>query len=81
MNASGGGSKLLALDTSRVRVDARLLSPLPASNKEDATYRVVIAVAPSKEEAEENDKEIRKLTGEDTDTVYDTETKTWSLVL
>jgi hypothetical protein len=30
MNASGGGSTLLALDTSRVRVDPRLLSPLPA---------------------------------------------------
>ncbi|HEX6716570.1 MAG TPA: hypothetical protein VF088_05635, partial [Pyrinomonadaceae bacterium] len=30
MNASGGGTTLLALDTSRVRVDPRLLSPLPA---------------------------------------------------
>ena len=80
MNASGGGSKLVALDTSRVRVDARLLSPLPA-NSNDAAYRVVIAVAPTKDEAEENDKDVRKLTGEDTDTVYDTETKTWSLVL
>src|SRR5688500_16365822 len=80
MNASGGGSRLVALDTSRVRVDARLLSPLPA-NTGDALYRVVIARAASREEAEENDKEIRKLTGEDTDTTYDTETKTWSLVL
>src|SRR5688500_16012683 len=80
MNASGGGSKLVALDTSRVRVDARLLSPLPA-NGDAALYRVVIAVAASREEAEENDKEIRKLTGEDTDTTFDTQTKTWALVL
>ena len=80
MNASGGGSKLVALDTSRVRVDARLLSPLPA-NSEDKLYRVVIAGAATRDEAEENDKEIRKLTGEDTDTIYDTATKTWSLVL
>lgn len=80
MNASGGGSKLLALDTSRVRVDPRLLSPLPANN-DDALYRVVIAGAASREEAEENDKEIRKLTGEDTDTTFDTQTKTWALVL
>src|SRR5215510_7855788 len=28
MNASGGGSTLLALDTSRIRVDPRLLSPM-----------------------------------------------------
>src|SRR5688500_7048923 len=80
MNASGGGSNLLALDTSRVRIDPRLLSPLPASSDE-ALYRVVIARAASREEAEENDKEIRKLTGEDTDTTFDTETKTWALVL
>ena len=46
MNASGGGSKLVALDTSRVRVAARLLSPLPA-NTDDALYRVVVAVAAS----------------------------------
>src|SRR6185503_3605503 len=54
MNASGGGSKLLALDTSRVRVDARLLSPLPA-NADDTLYRVVIGGAASREEAEVNE--------------------------
>lgn len=80
MNASGSDSKLLALDTSRVRVDPRLLSPMPLNNDE-ALYRVVIGGAASREEAEENDKEIRKLTGEDTDTTYDTQTKTWALVL
>src|SRR5688572_16012546 len=30
MNASGGGKTLLALDTSRVRVDPRMLSPVKA---------------------------------------------------
>lgn len=80
MNASGGGSKLTALDSSRVRVDARLLSPLPP-NSDDAAYRVVIAGAASRDEAEENKKEIEKLSGEDVDTVYDTATKTWGLVV
>src|SRR5262245_4517355 len=46
MNASGSGSTLLALDTSRVRVDAHLLSPLPASNN-NATFRVIVAGAAS----------------------------------
>ena len=41
MNASGGGSTLLALDTSRVRVDPRLLSPRQAV-AEDATFRVIV---------------------------------------
>jgi stage II sporulation protein D len=80
MNASGGGSKLVALDTSRVRVDARLLSPLPANN-DDALYRVVVAQAASREEAEENEKEIQKISGDDAHVAYDTETKTWSMVL
>jgi stage II sporulation protein D len=80
MNASGGGSKLLALDSSRVRVDPRLLSPMPANDAE-ALYRVVIAGAASREEAEENEKEIQKISGDDAHVAYDTETKTWGLVV
>ncbi|HEV2836109.1 MAG TPA: SpoIID/LytB domain-containing protein [Pyrinomonadaceae bacterium] len=80
MNASGAGSTLLALDTSRVRVDPRLLSPLPASNN-NATFRVLVAGAASKEEAEDNGKEIEKLTGEDTQETFDTETKTWGVAV
>src|SRR5688572_29803434 len=80
MNASGGGSKLVALDTSRVRVDARLLSPMPANN-DDGLYRVVVARAASREEAEENEKEIQKISGDDAHVAYDTQTKTWSMFL
>ena len=80
MNASGGGSKLVALDTSRVRVDPRLLSPMPANNDE-ILYRVVVNRAASREEAEENEKEIQKIAGDDAHAAYDTETKTWSMFL
>src|SRR5687768_12194241 len=75
MNATGGGTTLLALDTSRVRVDARLLSPLTAVNN-DATFRVIVAGAATRDEAEDSAKEIEKLTGEDTQETFDTETKT-----
>jgi stage II sporulation protein D len=78
MNASGSGKTLLALDTSRVRVDPRLLSPLPATT-EDAGFRVLIGGAATREEAEENEKEIQKITGEDAHAAYDTETKTWGM--
>ena len=78
MNASGSGTSLLALDTSRVRVDPRLLSPLPAAI-EDGGFRVLVGGAASKEEAEENEKEIQKITGEDAHAAYDTETKTWGM--
>lgn len=80
MNASGGGTTLLPLDTSRVRVDPRLLSPRQQPNN-DATYRVMVAGAASRDEAEESAKEIRKLTNEDAQPAYDTETKNWGLVV
>jgi stage II sporulation protein D len=78
MNASGSGTTLLALDTSRVRVDPRLLSPLPAAS-EDGGFRVLVGGAATREEAEENEKEIQKITGEDAHAAYDTETKTWGM--
>jgi stage II sporulation protein D len=80
MNASGGGSTMLALDTSRVRVDPRLLSPRQTV-ADDATFRVIVGGAATREEAEENEKEIQKAAGEDAHTIYDTETKTWGMVI
>jgi stage II sporulation protein D len=78
MNASGGGTKLLALDTSRVRIDPRLLSPLPTMS-ENAGYRVLAGGAATREEAEENEKEIQKITNLDAHAALDTETKTWGM--
>jgi stage II sporulation protein D len=78
MNASGGGKTLVALDTSRVRVDPRLLSPVSATN-EDGGFRVTVGGAATKEEAEENEKEIQKITDEDAHAAFDTETKTWGM--
>ena len=78
MNASGGGTTLAALDTSRVRVDPRLLSPM-AAQPDDGGFRVLAGGAATREEAEENEKEIQKITGEDAHAAFDTETKTWGM--
>ena len=80
MNASGSSKTLLALDSSRVRVEPRLLSPLPVTN-DDAKYRVIIGSAPTREEMEESEKEIQKLANDDAHVAYDTETKTWRFAL
>ncbi|HKY43804.1 MAG TPA: SpoIID/LytB domain-containing protein [Pyrinomonadaceae bacterium] len=80
MNASGNGKTLLALDTSRVRVDPRLLSPVSTA-KDGAEYRVIVGGAATREEIEESEKEIQKLTNEDAHTVFDTVTKTWGLAI
>src|SRR6185369_16955846 len=77
MNASGATS-LVALDTSRVRVDPRLLSPLPAAS-DDSGFRVTVGGAASREEAEENEKDIQKITERDAHAIFDTESKTWGM--
>ena len=80
MNATGGSTTLLALDTSRVRVEPHLLSPQLPANNED-TYRVMVGGAASREEAEENAKEIKRASGEESQVAFDTETKTWGLMV
>jgi stage II sporulation protein D len=80
MKATGNDSTLLALDSSRIRVEPRLLSPLPPSAVEDL-YRVIVAGTTSREEADENAKEIKKITGEETQAAFDSETKTWGVAV
>jgi stage II sporulation protein D len=80
MNASGNGNTLVALDTARVRVEPHLLSPLPAVNPEDI-FTVNVGGAVSRAEAEDTAKEIKKLANEDSQVTFDTETKTWGLIV
>jgi len=80
MNASGTSKTLLALESSRIRVEPRLLSPLPAAN-DDAVYTVMVGAAPTRDEIEESEKEIQKLANEDAHVAYDTESKTWRFAI
>lgn len=80
LNASGNSSTLLALDTSRVRVDPRLLSPVSTTNDE-AAFKVIVSGAATRDEAEDLEDVIEKLTSEDGHSALDTETKTWGVVV
>ena len=40
---------------------------------------MIVGAAPTREEIEESEKEIQKLTNEDAHTVFNTETRTWGL--
>ena len=42
-------------------------------------YLVIVGGAPTRDEIEESEKEIQKLTNDDAHTVFDTQTKTWGL--
>ncbi|MFN2513357.1 MAG: SpoIID/LytB domain-containing protein [Pyrinomonadaceae bacterium] len=80
MNASNPGSSLIALDVARVRLEPRLLSPLPPVSVENS-YRLAIAGAASRAEAEVKSKELREAIGEDSQITLDAETNTWGLII
>jgi stage II sporulation protein D len=80
MNASDSGTTLIALDVARVRLEPRLLSPLPPVSV-DNSYRLAIGGASSRAEAEQKSREVRETIGEDSQITLDAETKTWGLVV
>jgi len=80
MNASDPGTTLIALDVGRVRLEPRLLSPLPPVSVENS-YRLAVGGAASRAEAEQKSREIREMIGEDSKITLDAETKTWGLVV
>lgn len=79
MNASAG-TTLVAIDSSRVRVEARWLSPLPSTVAE-SLYRVTVSGLDTREEAEQIEQLIQKTTGEEAHEVPDETTKTWGVVV
>lgn len=80
MNGTDLATTLVALEVPSVRVEPRLLSPLPAVGN-DQIYLVKIADLASRSEAEQKSREAREASGEDIQVTYDTETKTWGLLV
>lgn len=80
MNASDLGSTLIPLDIARVRLEPRLLSPLPPVNVENS-YRLAVGGAASRAEAEQKSREVKEAIGEDSQITVDAETKTWGLII
>ncbi|MGI9066332.1 MAG: SpoIID/LytB domain-containing protein [Pyrinomonadaceae bacterium] len=85
MNATDEAT-LVLMDVTRVRVEPRLLSPLSSGNSSplasrDASFRLQIVGLASRTEAEERSGDVRELVGEAPQVAYDTEAKTWTLLL
>lgn len=80
LQAIDDGATLVALDVARVRLEPRLLSPLPPISSENS-FRLQVAGAASRAEAEQKEKEIKELTGEESQITFDAETKTWGLLV
>lgn len=80
LQATGEGSTLIALDVARVRLEPRLLSPLPPITIENS-FRLQVAGAISREEAEQKAREVKEAIGEESQITFDAETKVWGLLV
>lgn len=80
LQATGDGPTLLALDVARVRLEPRLLSPLPPITSENS-FRLQVAGAVSREEAEQKAREVKEVIGEESQITFDAETKVWGLLV
>lgn len=79
MNATDLANTLVAMNVPRVRLEPQMLSPAPLPTTAEPAYRVQIAGLATRLEAEERSKEVRESTGEDSQLIQDTDTKTWGL--
>ena len=79
MNATDVANTMVALDVARVRVEARLLSPVapPA----DEGFRLSVVALASRADAEQKAREIKEATNEDAQITLDNATKTWGLTI
>jgi stage II sporulation protein D len=80
MQTTEDGATLVALDVARVRLEPRLLSPLPPISAENA-FRLRVAGAASRSEAEDRAREIKEAFDEESQITFDLETKTWGLLV
>ncbi len=67
------------LSVARVRVESRALAPMPPADAA-SSYRVEIAGAATRVDADRAAEEIRTQTGENSEVSYDARTKTWRLL-
>jgi stage II sporulation protein D len=79
MNATDVVNTMVALDVAKVRVEPRLLSPLPATTEE--VFGLSLAALSSRADAEQKAREIKETTNEDAQVTFDSTNKTWGLLI
>lgn len=78
LNASAESTTPVPLASARVRLEARWLAPQPPSPQPE-TFRVEIARAASRADAERAAREIKEMSGEESEVSYDAASATWRL--
>lgn len=80
LNATGVASTFVALNTNRIRVEPRLLSPLPPTSTGDS-WQIRIGGIASRQEAEEKSRELRKELDAKPQITFEVQTAAWGLIL
>lgn len=78
LNVTGVDATPSPLAANRVRIEAHRLAPLPVVAG-TITYGVEVAGTGTRSEADRTAQEIRDLTGDETQIIYDTMAKTWRI--
>ena len=79
MNATDVVNTMVALDVARIRLEPRLLSPLPLTTEE--AFRLSLAALTTRADAELKAREVKAATNEDSQVTLDNATKTWGLLI
>ena len=80
MSATDLAQTFVPLDVARVRVDSHLLAPLPQTS-DGENFRLKVDGLESRATADEQAKQIRDAVSEESQAVFDAETKTWGLLV
>ncbi len=80
MNATDAATTLVALDVQRVRLEPRLLSPMPVIDAEP-TFQLQITGLASRAEAAQKSEALEESGGQDSQITNDTVTNTWGLIV
>lgn len=78
LNASDENAAPAPLSIARVRLEARWLAPQPPPVRAE-TFRVEVARAASRNDAEQAAREIKEMSGEESEVSYDAASRTWRL--
>ncbi len=78
LNASEDNPNPVALDVTRVRLEARSLSPQPAEADADEVIIQITGLS-SREDADSMSRDVREAISEDSQAIFDTVAKTWGL--
>jgi stage II sporulation protein D len=80
LNGDAEGESFVPLEVTRLRLEPHLLAPPSAGDNADLASLQIVGL-PNQDAAEQKAKDVREAIAEDSQVVYDADTKTWGLLI